>query len=196
MARTRPNVNSRPAPASGFVPRRDGRLPSPVPPPKPAPPVAMPATARPFAPDAPRPTAGRARARRAAVAGTLGACVALVGCSTMHVKRATYQMLRQEDCRLNQLESFCRRNFANEYHEYERLRRAFIRESSEEAWRVSDAAVRAVVESGVAPAPSPGREGAGVADPAIASALRAAPRPRATAPLPPPPPAIADPLAR
>ena len=185
----------------------------------------MPDTARPFAFDAPRPTAGRVRARRVAVAGTLGACVALVGCSTMHVKRATYQMLRQEDCRLNRLESFCRRNFANEYHDYERLRRTFMRESSEEAWRVSDAAsairsgdapgidpgidpatepgvglgtdpepgrdaaVLAVVESGVAPTPSPGE---GAADAAIASALRAAPR-RSPAPSPDP---GAGPLAR
>ena len=158
MARARPNVNSRRAPASGLVPRRDGRLPSAVPPPKPAPPAAMSATARPFAPDAPRPTAGRARARRTAVAGTLCACVALAGCSTMHVKRATYQMLRQEDCRLNQLESFCRRNFSNEYHEYERLRRAFIRESSEEAWRVSDAAsaIRSEDAPGIGPATEPG----------------------------------------
>ena len=89
---------------------------------------------------------------RLAALGTACLCTALAGCSTMHVKRATYQVLRQEDCRLNRLESFCLRNFSNEYHEYERLRRTFMRETSEATWRVSAASTRtAGARSGRAP---------------------------------------------
>lgn len=59
--------------------------------------------------------------------------VAISGCSSMHVKRAAYQMLRQGDCRLNQLDEFCNRNFTADYHAYERLRQDFLRERARPA---------------------------------------------------------------
>ena len=71
-----------------------------------------------------------ARYRRAwlLVAGT----VLLSGCTSMHVKRATYQMLRQGDCQLNAFDEFeeiCDRSFAADYHAYERLRNDFLHEN-------------------------------------------------------------------
>lgn len=61
----------------------------------------------------------------------------LCGCSPFDVKRFTYETLRQEDCRRNDLEVFCSRGFANEYHEYERTRREFMRREAEndKQWR-------------------------------------------------------------
>jgi|GEM_PF-1221837 len=58
---------------------------------------------------------------------------------TEKAQRMTYEALRREDCRLNQIDEFCQRTFANEYVEYDRLRRRFIRESTEGVWRASDA---------------------------------------------------------
>lgn len=55
--------------------------------------------------------------------------------STIDLKRMTYEALRQADCRENQLDAFCQRNFANEYAEYERLRRHFIRDTADSPWR-------------------------------------------------------------
>ncbi len=54
----------------------------------------------------------------------------------MHIKRAAYQVLREQDCRMNELESFCRRTYANDYHEYERQRRTFMQESRDDVWRI------------------------------------------------------------
>ena len=68
----------------------------------------------------------------AVVALTLG-----TGCSHINVNQIAYEALRQEDCRINQLDDFCTRNFAKEYHEYERLRRDFIRSQKQTSWRVS-----------------------------------------------------------
>ena len=54
----------------------------------------------------------------------VGACA-----QTIDLKRLAYEALRREDCRRNEIESgFCERGFANEYLEYERLRRDFLRE--------------------------------------------------------------------
>ena len=50
-----------------------------------------------------------------------------------------YETLRREDCRLNQLDAFCQRTFANEYAEYEQLRRKFIRDAAESAERADPA---------------------------------------------------------
>ena len=60
--------------------------------------------------------------------GIAGGCAVV---PPLDVKRMAYETLRREDCRLNQLDSFCQRNFANEYAEYERLRRHFIRDAAE-----------------------------------------------------------------
>ena len=59
------------------------------------------------------------------------------GCSYINVKQIAYEVLRQEDCRINQLEDFCTRNFAQEYHEYERLRQDFMRSQEKVSWRAS-----------------------------------------------------------
>ena len=57
------------------------------------------------------------------------------------LKRMTYETLRREDCRRNQLEDFCERTFANDYAEYEDLRRDFLRER-QAPWRADGRAAR------------------------------------------------------
>ena len=74
-------------------------------------------------------------ARRTAL--LLCALPLLEGCAVgtvmprVDLKRMAYETLRREDCRLNQLEDFCQRTFANDYAEYERLRRDFERDRRE-----------------------------------------------------------------
>ncbi len=48
-----------------------------------------------------------------------------------------YEALRQEDCRINQLDDFCTRNFANEFREYEVMRRNFLRSQEQSVWRAN-----------------------------------------------------------
>ena len=75
--------------------------------------------------------------RRAARALLL-ACLPplLAACAPrVDLKRMTYEALRREDCRINGTDDFCERTFANEYAEYERLRRPFIRDQAESVWR-------------------------------------------------------------
>ncbi|ASJ75635.1 hypothetical protein [Granulosicoccus antarcticus] len=60
----------------------------------------------------------------------------LEGCAHINVTQIAYEMLRQEDCKMNQLESFCTRTFAREYQEYELVRQEFIRNQTQRAWRV------------------------------------------------------------
>ena len=89
--------------------------------------------------DAPRPAP--APPADACVTRPAAALVALLcalgiagGCAPVpriDLKRMTYETLRREDCRLNHLDQFCQRTFANEYAEYERLRRHFIRDTVE-----------------------------------------------------------------
>lgn len=57
------------------------------------------------------------------------------GCAMLNVKQIAYEVLAQEDCRRNQLESFCARGFAREYHEYEQTRQEFMRSETESPWR-------------------------------------------------------------
>ncbi len=61
----------------------------------------------------------------------------LTGCTHINVKQIAYEVLRQEDCRINQLDDFCTRTFAREYLEYERMRRDFIRSQQQRTWRVN-----------------------------------------------------------
>lgn len=60
---------------------------------------------------------------------------ALVSCAHVNLNQIAYEVLRQEDCRRNQLEVFCTRTFASEYHEYERIRQEFIRSNEQLPWR-------------------------------------------------------------
>jgi len=62
---------------------------------------------------------------------------AFSACSHINVQQITYEVLRQEDCRRNKLESFCARNFSKEYLEYARLRKDFIRSQEQQTWRVN-----------------------------------------------------------
>ena len=70
-------------------------------------------------------------------------CLALsTGCAhidvtQIDVNRMAYEVLSQEDCRINELEDFCTRNFSREYREYELLRREFMRSQKQNVWRVS-----------------------------------------------------------
>lgn len=78
------------------------------------------------------PSMTRASARRAARALPIVLLPLVQSCApTLDLKRLTYETLRREDCRVNQLEEFCQRTFANDYAEYERLRREFMRETRE-----------------------------------------------------------------
>ncbi len=61
----------------------------------------------------------------------------LSSCSHINMKQMAYEVLRQQDCRQNQLEDFCSRNFAREYLEYERLRQEYIRGQNQHQWRFS-----------------------------------------------------------
>ncbi len=57
------------------------------------------------------------------------------GCAHVNLTQIAYEMLRQEDCKLNRLDDFCTRTFAREYLEYERLRQDYLRSQSQRAWR-------------------------------------------------------------
>lgn len=59
------------------------------------------------------------------------------GCAHINVNQLAYKVLSQEDCRINQLEEFCNRNFAKEYHAYKLLRRDFLRSQEQTDWRAS-----------------------------------------------------------
>jgi len=67
------------------------------------------------------------------ITGTLASSA----CSHINVKQMAYETLRQEDCRINELEDFCSRNFASEYREYERLRQDYLRSQDQSDWRMS-----------------------------------------------------------
>ena len=54
----------------------------------------------------------------------------IAGCQHIHridVAQITYEMLRAEDCRRNDLEDFCGRTYASEYYDYVRMREDFMR---------------------------------------------------------------------
>jgi hypothetical protein len=61
----------------------------------------------------------------------------LEGCAYVNITQLAYEMLRQEDCKMNQLEDFCTRTFAREYLEYEQVRQEFLRNQTERVWRVN-----------------------------------------------------------
>jgi len=64
---------------------------------------------------------------------TKGSCLVLLafatlsaGCQHVNIAQITYEVLRAEDCRRNQLEDFCSRTYASEYYDYVRLRENFL----------------------------------------------------------------------
>ena len=69
------------------------------------------------------------------------------GCSHINVNQIAYEALRQEDCRINQLDDFCSRNFAHEFREYELMRRDFMRSQQQEVWRASQDESRIVANN-------------------------------------------------
>jgi hypothetical protein len=71
------------------------------------------------------------------ITAILGCLAMSTGCAHINVNQLAYEVLRQEDCRINQLEDFCTRNFAKEYREYELLRRDFMRSQEQTKWRAS-----------------------------------------------------------
>ena len=60
----------------------------------------------------------------------------LQSCAQVDVKQMTYKALRQHDCRVNQLDSFCERSYAHEFQEYEQLRKEFLLEQQQTQFRV------------------------------------------------------------
>lgn len=80
------------------------------------------------------------RAYRSAWPKILGALLCgllLQGCETINLKRITYDFLRQEDCRRNDVAvyEFCSRTFVFEYDEYEKLRQEYIRSEQDKLSR-------------------------------------------------------------
>ncbi len=49
----------------------------------------------------------------------------------------TYTALRQHDCRINQLDTFCARGYAAEFQAYEQLRKEFLLDQQQTAFRVT-----------------------------------------------------------
>jgi len=66
------------------------------------------------------------------------------GCETVNFKRITYDFLRQEDCRRNDVDvyEFCSRTFVFEYDEYEQLRQEYIRSEQDKIMRDQNARER------------------------------------------------------
>lgn len=56
------------------------------------------------------------------------------GCSVVDYKRVTYDLLRQQDCRENNLQEFCSQTYLFEYDEYERLRQDYLRSQSSDSY--------------------------------------------------------------
>ena len=75
--------------------------------------------------------------RRASVLMLMAASPFLEGCAHINVTQIAYEILRQEDCKMNQLEDFCTRTFASEYLQYERMRQEFLRSQTLRTWRVN-----------------------------------------------------------
>jgi len=67
---------------------------------------------------------------------TLQSC-AQVDVKNVDVKKMTYKALRQHDCRINEVNSFCERGFAHEYNEYERIRQDFLNDEQTTDYRTS-----------------------------------------------------------
>lgn len=49
------------------------------------------------------------------------------GCSTTQYQRMVYDALRQQDCLINQLDSFCARTFALDFYDYTAMRNDYIK---------------------------------------------------------------------
>ena len=60
------------------------------------------------------------------IASLMQSC-AHVPVDQVDVKRMTYKVLRQHDCRINEPNAFCERGFSNEFEAYERMRQQFLR---------------------------------------------------------------------
>jgi len=67
-------------------------------------------------------------ARACTAAQLLALCVTILatGCSSTQYKRMVYDALRQQDCIINQLDSFCNRTFALDFYDYTQIRRDFM----------------------------------------------------------------------
>ncbi len=63
------------------------------------------------------------------MASSLQSC-AHVDVKHINVKQMTYKALRQQDCRMNEPDTFCEKGYSNEYLEYERLRQQFLQEKT------------------------------------------------------------------
>jgi len=70
------------------------------------------------------------------ITAILSSTILTSACSHINVNQMAYEALRKEDCRINALDDFCNRNFALEYHEYELIRRDYLRSQTQTAWRV------------------------------------------------------------
>lgn len=66
---------------------------------------------------------------------------ALQSCSSVpvgqvDVKKMTYKVLRQHDCRVNEPQAFCERGFSNEFEAYERMRQQFLANGQDDYQRI------------------------------------------------------------
>jgi len=86
----------------------------------------------------------RSTLRTLVIAGM--ACIVLPGCQSIDYKQAAYKALANEDCRRNQLETYCADTYSSDYYEYERMRNEFLRDTEKQIhptgsaslWRTSN----------------------------------------------------------
>lgn len=65
--------------------------------------------------------------------------ITCTGCSNLEYRRFAYETLRQVDCKVNELDDFCNRTFANDFHEYERMREDYLtNDAIKESWLSRD----------------------------------------------------------
>lgn len=57
-------------------------------------------------------------------------------CTQINVKKITYQALRKHDCRVNEPNAFCNRNYSVDFQEYERMRQNFLSDKQTSQYQV------------------------------------------------------------
>ena len=73
------------------------------------------------------------RARFMALVTPALLAVLISGCSSIDLKRMTYDMLRQQDCLVNEFDEVCTRSFALDYFDYKKARNSYLQSISADA---------------------------------------------------------------
>ncbi len=56
--------------------------------------------------------------------------VLISGCGSIDMKRMTYDMLRQQDCLVNEFDEVCTRSYALDYYDYKQVRNSYLQSIS------------------------------------------------------------------